>query len=105
MLSANLLLQLLRLQRNVLFPRRLLLPVMAHPVLPTLARSHVASRKSQGCNFCVGNFYSGRSIFRQQAYEAVRETGAAATIENVAFNLGAIFPRHRNIAAIIERLL
>src|SRR5580700_11101188 len=78
---------------------------MPHPVFPTLARSHIAPSKCQSRNLRVRNFYPRRTIFRQQAHEAVGKPASATTIENVPFNLRAVFPRDRDIATIIERLL
>src|SRR3989441_1922166 len=99
------LLQRLRLKRNVLLASGFLFGVFLHPRLPALAGGCVAAGEREGGDIGIRNRDFLRRILGIDPYEGVSQRRPAAPVEQIPFNLRAVFASDGDVASIIERFL
>src|SRR3954468_11164261 len=104
--KARHLVQLLRLNLDILFASGLLLPVLLHPGLKSLAGGSIASGKRQRGDLRIRNRKLGTLLPAwNHPHIRVAERFAVAAVEYVSLHLRAILARDRNVASIIESFL
>src|ERR1019366_2519687 len=103
--SRRKLLQRLRMQTQILLPRRLLLRVLLHPCFPTLARRGIAAGKRQSPNLGIRYRNLLVRILGIQPHNRLFERSARPAVEQIPLDLRPILARNGNVAAIVEGLL
>src|SRR6266542_5955803 len=93
------------MQSDVLFPSSLFLAIALHPRFPAFSCSRVFARERQGGDVSVRNRDLLVSTSRVEPHGGVGERLPAAAVENIAFDLLAVFQRDGDVSAIVECLL
>src|SRR5437870_668479 len=104
-LARALLLQRLRLKRNILLPGGFFFGVSLHPRFPALAGGGVAAGEREGGDIGIRNRDFLRRILGIEPYEGVSQRRPAAPVEQIALNRRAVFASDGDVASIIERFL
>src|SRR5580692_13144860 len=89
--AATKLVELFRRQLDVLFTRRFLFPIFPQPSFPTLAGGGIPACKSQARDVGIGNRDFRRFALGKEPDQRLRQRAGGAAVENVAFDLGAVF--------------
>src|SRR5690349_25075394 len=96
--------ELFRVQRYVL-ARHALLPVLADPVFPALARRHVPPGEGQGGDIGVADGNLPAPSLGHDADKRIVQGSPRAAIENIAFHYGAVLACDLYVATVVESLL
>ena len=99
----QLLFQRFRVQTQIRFAGSFLRRIFLHPRFPAFAGGSVASGKSKGRNFSVGNRKLFVRILRIKPNYRILQRRRCPAIEQIAFDLRSILPRDGHVAAIVER--